>query len=282
MAIKSLTVFCGSRNGSDPLYCEHAKQVGWMLAEKNITLIYGGGNKGIMGAVANAVLEKGGRVIGIMPGILAVPEHRHVGLSEMIEVEDMHVRKRMLYEKCDAIAVFPGGFGTMDELFEILTLVQTGKANIIPIVLVEGQDGVYWRDWKKYIDGHLLSNGWISPEDLHLFYIAKSVDEAVAHVQKFYHCYHSSRYVGPKLVIRLKKELTDEQISQLNHDYKGLVSEGKIEKTPPLAGESDHLDLPRIAFCHTNRDFGILRNMIDTINEWELLKGSQKPQVEIL
>jgi len=121
MAIKSLTVFCGSRNGSDPLYCEHAKQVGWMLAEKNITLIYGGGNKGIMGAVANAVLEKGGRVIGIMPGILAVPEHRHVGLSEMIEVEDMHVRKRMLYEKCDAALVLPGGFGTMDEFFEMLT-----------------------------------------------------------------------------------------------------------------------------------------------------------------
>ncbi|OJV11563.1 MAG: Rossman fold protein, TIGR00730 family [Chlamydiales bacterium 38-26] len=204
------------------------------------------------------------------------------GDPKLIVFRYFFTRKLMFLTHSDAIAVFPGGFGTMDELFEILTLVQTGKANIIPIVLVEGQDGVYWRDWKKYIDGHLLSNGWISPEDLHLFYIAKSVDEAVAHVQKFYHCYHSSRYVGPKLVIRLKKELTDEQISQLNHDYKGLVSEGKIEKTPPLAGESDHLDLPRIAFCHTNRDFGILRNMIDTINEWELLKGSQKPQVEIL
>ena len=120
MAIKSLTVFCGSKSGSDPLYCEHAKQVGWMLAEKNITLMYGGGNKGIMGAVANAVLERGGRVIGIMPGILAIPEHQHSGLTEMLEVEDMHVRKRMLYEKCDAALVLPGGFGTMDELFEML------------------------------------------------------------------------------------------------------------------------------------------------------------------
>ena len=120
MAIKSLTVFCGSKSGSDPLYCEHAKQVGWMLAEKNITLMYGAGNKGIMGAVANAVLERGGRVIGIMPGILAIPEHQHSGLTEMLEVEDMHVRKRMLYEKCDAALVLPGGFGTMDELFEML------------------------------------------------------------------------------------------------------------------------------------------------------------------
>jgi uncharacterized protein (TIGR00730 family) len=121
MAIKSLTVFCGSKSGSDPLYCEHPKQVGSMLAEKNITLIYGGGNKGIMGAVANAVLERGGRVVGIMPGILAIPEHQHPGLSEMLQVEDMHVRKRMLYEKCDAALVLPGGFGTMDEFFEMLT-----------------------------------------------------------------------------------------------------------------------------------------------------------------
>jgi uncharacterized protein (TIGR00730 family) len=141
MAIKSLTVFCGSKSGSDPLYCEHAKQVGSMLAEKNITLIYGGGNKGIMGAVANAVLERGGRVVGIMPGILAIPEHRHPGLSEMLEVEDMHVRKRMLYEKCDAALVLPGGFGTMDEFFEMLTWNQLRLHN--KKILVLNTSGFY-------------------------------------------------------------------------------------------------------------------------------------------
>ena len=121
MSIQSLTVFCGSKNGNNPLFCEHAKQVGYLLAEKNITLIYGGGNKGLMATVANAVLEKNGRAIGIMPRILAVPEHQHHGLTEMFEVEDMHIRKRMLYEKCDAAIILPGGYGTMDELFEILT-----------------------------------------------------------------------------------------------------------------------------------------------------------------
>jgi hypothetical protein len=121
MSIQSLSVFCGSKNGNDPLFCEQAKQIGHMLAEKNITLIYGGGNKGIMGTVANAVLEKGGKVIGIMPRILAIPEHQHQGLTEMLEVEDMHIRKRLLYEKCDAALVLPGGFGTMDEFFEMLT-----------------------------------------------------------------------------------------------------------------------------------------------------------------
>lgn len=129
MSIKSLSVFCGSKNGSDPLFVDHAKKIGYLLAKNNITLIYGGGNKGIMGAVANAVLENEGKVIGIMPKFLAVPEHQHNGLTEMLEVEDMHVRKRLLYEKCDAALVLPGGFGTMDEFFEMLTWNQLNIHN---------------------------------------------------------------------------------------------------------------------------------------------------------
>ncbi len=129
MSIKSLTVFCGSKNGNDPSFCEHAKQVGKLLASNKITLIYGGGNKGIMGAVANAVLENGGKVTGIMPRLLAVPEHQHNGVTEMIEVEDMHERKRLLYERCDAALVLPGGFGTMDEFFEMLTWNQLNIHN---------------------------------------------------------------------------------------------------------------------------------------------------------
>ena len=121
MAIKSLAVFCGSKNGNNPLFETHAKQLGHILAEKNITLIYGGGNKGIMGAVANAVLEKNGKVTGIIPQLLTDREHSHHGITELIVVEDMHIRKKMLYEKCDAAIILPGGFGTLDELFEMLT-----------------------------------------------------------------------------------------------------------------------------------------------------------------
>lgn len=121
MSIQSLAVFCGSKSGSDELYTEHAKQLGYLLAREKITLIYGGGNKGMMGAVANAALEKSGKVIGIMPKILTGIEHQHYGLTEMFEVEDMHARKRMLYEKCDAALILPGGYGTMDEFFEMLT-----------------------------------------------------------------------------------------------------------------------------------------------------------------
>jgi uncharacterized protein (TIGR00730 family) len=116
-----MAVFCGSKNGNNPLYAEAAKALGHLLASKNITLIYGGGNKGIMGAVSNAVLEKSGKVTGIIPEILKDREHHHDGLTELIIVDNMHTRKKLLYEKCDAAIILPGGFGTMDEFFEMLT-----------------------------------------------------------------------------------------------------------------------------------------------------------------
>ena len=121
MQINSLAVFCGSKSGNNPLYTEQAKALGHLLASKKITLIYGGGNKGIMGAVSNAVLEKDGKVVGIIPEILKDREHHHAGITELIIVDDMHTRKKMLYEKCDAAIILPGGFGTMDEFFEMLT-----------------------------------------------------------------------------------------------------------------------------------------------------------------
>jgi uncharacterized protein (TIGR00730 family) len=129
MAITSLAVFCGSKSGNNPLFENHAKQLGYILAKKNITLIYGGGNKGIMGAIANAVLKKGGKVTGIIPQLLTDREHSHHGITELIVVEDMHVRKKMLYEKCDAAIILPGGFGTLDELFEMLTWNQLSIHN---------------------------------------------------------------------------------------------------------------------------------------------------------
>ena len=121
MKINSLAVFCGSKSGNNPLYEQQAKHLGHLLASKKVTLIYGGGNKGIMGAVSNAVLEKEGKVIGIIPEILKDREHHHSGITELIIVDDMHTRKKILYEKCDAAIILPGGFGTMDEFFEMLT-----------------------------------------------------------------------------------------------------------------------------------------------------------------
>jgi uncharacterized protein (TIGR00730 family) len=121
MKMNAVTVFCGSKPGNDEAFVKHAQELGTQLAQKGITLIYGGGNKGIMGAVANATLAAGGKVIGIIPKLLLEWEAQHEGLTELIVTESMHARKLLLYEKCDVAIVLPGGMGTLDELFEMLT-----------------------------------------------------------------------------------------------------------------------------------------------------------------
>jgi uncharacterized protein (TIGR00730 family) len=188
------------------------------------------------------------------------------GDPKSISFRYFFTRKLMFLSHADAVAAFPGGYGTLDELFEVLTLIQTGKTQIIPIVLVEGTGGVYWPNWKDYVEKHLLANGWISPEDENLFYIASSVEEAVDHVIQFYGVYHSSRYVKDRLVIRIKKTLTQEQIDDLNRKYSSLVQSGSIEMSPPLPEETDHLELPRLVFHHTRHHFGLLRSLIDHLN----------------
>jgi uncharacterized protein (TIGR00730 family) len=121
MAIQSLAVFCGSKTGINPLYAEHAAQLGRLMGEKQVKLIYGGGSAGIMGVIADAVMKHGGNVTGIIPKLLLEWEVQHQGITELIICDDMHVRKRTIYSLCDAALILPGGFGTLDELFEILT-----------------------------------------------------------------------------------------------------------------------------------------------------------------
>lgn len=121
MPIQSLAVFCGSKSGKNPLFSQHAAQLGKLLAQNNVTLIYGGGNVGIMAAIADAVMANGGKVTGIIPKLLLDWERQHEKITELIVADDMHIRKKIIYERCDAALVLPGGFGTLDELFEMLT-----------------------------------------------------------------------------------------------------------------------------------------------------------------
>ncbi|MBK7434032.1 MAG: TIGR00730 family Rossman fold protein [Chitinophagaceae bacterium] len=141
MDLSALAVFCGSKSGNNPVFESAARELGILMAGKGITLIYGGGNKGIMGAIANAMLERDGRVIGIIPEILTEWEAHHRGITELIIVESMHVRKKMLYEKCDAAIILPGGFGTLDELFEMLTWNQLNIHN--KKIFILNTDGFY-------------------------------------------------------------------------------------------------------------------------------------------
>lgn len=139
--IQALAVFCGSKSGNNPRFEAQAIALGQLLSRRQIRLIYGGGNKGLMGAVANAVLESGGEVTGIIPKILTEWEHQHEGITELLVVADMHTRKKMLYEKCDAAIILPGGFGTLDELFEMLTWNQLNIHN--KKIFVLNTDGFY-------------------------------------------------------------------------------------------------------------------------------------------
>ena len=121
MKIESVAVFCGSKTGQNPLFMQHTAELGKLIALLNLSLVYGGGSTGLMGAIADGVLSNGGKVMGVMPKLLIEREHQHKGLTEMFVVPDMHTRKKMMYEMCDAAIILPGGFGTLDELFEMLT-----------------------------------------------------------------------------------------------------------------------------------------------------------------
>lgn len=121
MAIQSLAVFCGSHNGKASIYTEHAAALGKLLAQQNVTVIFGGGSKGLMGTIADYCMDNGGKVVGIIPKMLVEWEKQHEHITELIVTDDMHIRKRTIYNLCDAAMILPGGFGTLDELFEILT-----------------------------------------------------------------------------------------------------------------------------------------------------------------
>ncbi|MBX3363672.1 MAG: LOG family protein [Phycisphaeraceae bacterium] len=191
------------------------------------------------------------------------------GDEKLIHFRYFFTRKLMFLSQCDAVALFPGGFGTMDEAFETLTLVQTGKASMLPIVLVEGEGNGYWEEWIRFSHDALLTRGLISPEDRHLFYLARDPADAVEHICRFYRNYHSSRYFRDELIIRLRHRLRDADVERLADEFGMLIKSGTMVQRAALEIEEDHLDLPRLVFTHTRRNFGLVRLLIDRINECE-------------
>ncbi len=194
------------------------------------------------------------------------------GDEKLINFRYFFTRKLMFLSQAEAVVCFPGGFGTLDETFEALTLVQTGKASMVPIVFVEGQASeegqTYWQGLDSFVRDQLEARGWISPEDFSLYYMAKNAQDAADYVANFYRVYHSSRYVREKLVIRIKNKITDEQVQILNDEFGVLVKTGEIIQCGALEQERDHLDLPRIVFHHTKYKFGLIRSLIDRINSF--------------
>jgi len=265
--IRRISIFGSARTPEDHPDYIAAKKFSAQIAETGWMCITGAGN-GIMKAGLEGPKKESSFGLSIRLPFETSANSVIEGDPKLISFRYFFTRKLMFMSHSDAAAVFPGGVGTLDELFEILTLIQTGRSNIMPLVLVEGEGGIYWKNWDNYVRNHLLKNGWICAEDTNLYHIATDIQDAVQHVQKFYRRYHSSRYVGDLLVLRLQEPLSAQQVDQLNHQFHRLVESGRMEMSPALKEETDHLQLPRLIFRHTRRDFGLLRLLIDQINNF--------------
>lgn len=191
------------------------------------------------------------------------------GDEKLIRFRYFFTRKLIFLSQAEAVALFPGGFGTLDEAFETLTLVQTGKSSPVPIVALEGVGGDYWSTWDQWVRTQLLDRGWISPEDPGIYYLAKDPVDAMSYIVKFFRNYHSSRYVGDHLVIRLHHPLRPEDVAALEDEFKILCKTGGISASGPLAGEEDHPHLPRLIFHHTRHKYGLVHRLIRRINDFD-------------
>jgi uncharacterized protein (TIGR00730 family) len=192
------------------------------------------------------------------------------GDKKLVNFKYFFTRKLMFVRTSHAMAAFPGGFGTMDELFEVLTLVQTGKSVPMPIVLVDKKGGRFWVQWQQYIHQQLLGRKLISPADLSLYKITDNIETAVDEVCRFYRNYHSMRYYRDTTIIRLQHKPTDAQLKHLESNFADITSDGRFHAGPAHKVESDESDiahLPRL-FCKFNRhDQGRFRQMIDFLNQ---------------
>jgi uncharacterized protein (TIGR00730 family) len=189
--------------------------------------------------------------------------------EKLVTFKYFFTRKLTFIRHSDALALFPGGFGTLDEGYEALTLMQTGKSQLMPLVLIDKPGGTYWKTWDRQVRDHLLRNELISEGDLNLYQYTDRVDEAVCWITRFYRNYHSSRFVGDRLVIRLKHPPSPTALAALNEDFADLIADAPIaviEATPDEREDDDYVSLPRIAFGFDRRSYGRLRELIDRLN----------------
>jgi uncharacterized protein (TIGR00730 family) len=251
----------------DPSYSQ-ARELAARMAEQGWMVVTGAGPgimaAGMEGAGAERSLGVNIRLPheqGANPFIAQDPK--------LVEMRYFFTRKLMLIKESDGYAVLPGGFGTLDEAFELLTLLQTGKAQPAPLVLLDVPEGSYWRGWRRFVEQEVATRGFVSPDDHRLYRVTADVDEAAQELLGFYRNYHSCRWVGDLLVVRLLREPTGRELTALNHEFSDIVTSGVIRRTKPLGPErssDDHLELARIALRFDRVQYGRLRAMIDRLN----------------
>lgn len=191
------------------------------------------------------------------------------GDPKLVTLKYFFTRKLMFVKECSGVVCAPGGFGTLDEALETLTLLQTGKQTMMPLVLLDHPDGSYWQELGEFFDHQLLRGAMISPEDIHLYKVTNSVDEAVDELLGFYRVYHSMRYVRDELVFRLKSELDGETLETIRQNFADILVDGAFRVTealPEEASEPELASMPRLVFHFNRRSLGRLRMLIDFIN----------------
>jgi uncharacterized protein (TIGR00730 family) len=269
--VRKVTVFGSARTEpGDPLY-GLARLFGKKLADAGYMIITGGGG-GIMQAANEGAGSEHSFAVNIRLPFEEKANPVVEGNPRQINYKYFFNRKVAFLKEADAVALFPGGFGTLDEAMETLTLVQTGKRNPLPLVLVDDPDCSYWVHLIKLMEEELLARGYICRSDFALFERVCSVDEAVEKIKHFYRRYHSMRYVHGRLVIRLTSQLGSHDILELKDRFHDIITpEGSIEPSAALEAEMDDADiihLPRLLVDFNRKDFGRLRNLIDAINDF--------------
>lgn len=266
--VKKVSIYGSARTSpEDPAY-KMAVDFSRRIVQEGFMVITGGGS-GIMEAAQGGAGRYNSFGLNIA---LPFEQKANPYIAEdpkLINFRYFFTRKVFFVKESSGLVLFPGGFGTMDEGFETMTLVQTGKTDLKPIVLLDVPEGSYWTDWREYAERHFTRTGLISEEDWHLIKITSDVEEAVSEITCFYKNFHSSRYVKDKLVLRLKRKPTIQEVEALNDKFSDIISDGRIMLTEPLPEEANEpaiFNLPRIVFSFNRISIGRLRLLVDELN----------------
>ncbi|MGO9526162.1 MAG: TIGR00730 family Rossman fold protein [Verrucomicrobiia bacterium] len=267
---RKVTIFGSARTKPDAAEYQQAVAFGKAIVERGFMVITGGG-EGIMGAAQRGAGRDNSFGLNIRLPFEQEPNIEIAGDRKLINFKYFFTRKLCFIKESDAIVLFPGGFGTHDEGFEALTLMQTGKSQPKPLVFVDRPRGNYWKTWWRFVEDQLLDEALVSKEDLALFKVTDDVEEACAEITQFYSNYHSFRYVKDATIVRVKNPVTDNLLRTLNARFADIcVNGGQFRASPPLPEEENEpelKDLHRIVFPFNRTNFGRLRSLIDVINQ---------------
>jgi uncharacterized protein (TIGR00730 family) len=266
---KKVVIFGSARSNPESIEYKMSEDFAKKMSDKGYMIVTGGG-PGVMEAG-----NKGSKIGKSFALNIKLPFEQKTNpyisdKDKIIYFKYFFTRKLMFIKETDATALFYGGFGTQDEGFEILTLIQTGKSKPRPIIFVEPEGETYWTEWFNFINNQLVKKGYIKKNDLNIFYIVKSVDDGIKYIENFYKIYHSIRYVGTHTVIRLNKRISENTLKSINENFKDLLVSGDFKLAGPTEKEikcGEYLDLPRLIFNFCKRDYGRLYELIHFINE---------------